>query len=371
VRGRKAFTLIELLVVIGIVALLVALLIPAVQKVREVAAVMQCQSHLKQITLAMHHHHDQFRTLPPYHGVYPQGGAGNTSAGPSQPNPWGSWFLHLLPYIEQQPLHSLISDEIASSGFNRGVTVGGSITTMTTTVTITLDGQPYTYTTTTSATTGGTFVPHGIYVPEAKLRTFAIARCPSDPSAAMDELVLGWGPTSFLANWNAMGNSTGDGSATYGAWSPDNLGYYAMPTRFNSITDGQANTVFFGEGYALCENTPRIAFYAANFHNFGLTSTLANVTISGGGGSLAPGTYDQPQGMPNTFLFQVQPQPLPPADCQPGMNCCEKWKAQTPHQAMNVSFMDGSVRYVSGHVSQQPWSLLMLPRDGQPSPDVK
>ncbi len=365
-RERKGFTLIELLVVIGIIALLIALLVPAVQRVREAAAVAQCQSNLKQMGVAMHHFHDTYRTLPPYFGAYPTSGSSNTAAASNVPAPWGGWFLFLLPYIEQGPLYDQINQDIGASGYNRYVLVGGVPgPPTTTTVTTTLNGVTYTTTVTSATVTGGVPQYHGLYLPQAQQAVYAVARCPTDPNVATTDLASGWGPTNYLANWNALGDSTGDGTTTYGNWTQ--FGYYAMPQRFTSITDGLSNTVLLGEGYAVCDNLPRIALYSAAYHNFGLTPGLSNATIVNSS-TLAPGTYNYPNGMPNTFPFQVQPQPLSNANCPAGAECCENWKAQTPHAAMNVALVDGSVRSVRGDINPQTWTLLMLPRDGQTAP---
>src|SRR6516164_9335890 len=111
-EARRAFTLIELLVVIAIIGILIALLLPAVQKVREAANRLKCSNNLKQLALGAHNYHNNF-------GYFPSGSVDpsnpDSKGGPFNPHdpiyggdslPWGhiSWAALLLPYVEQDNL---------------------------------------------------------------------------------------------------------------------------------------------------------------------------------------------------------------------------------------------------------------------------
>jgi prepilin-type N-terminal cleavage/methylation domain-containing protein len=105
---RRGFTLIELLVVIAIIAILIGLLVPAVQKVRDAAARAQCLNNLKQIGLGMHNYHDTYKKLPPQ------------TARNLNSCCYGTWQMAILPFVEQGTLWNLYQ--------NFGLTVVGGPT---------------------------------------------------------------------------------------------------------------------------------------------------------------------------------------------------------------------------------------------------
>lgn len=195
---RRAFTLIELLVVIAIIAILIGLLLPAVQKVREAAARAKCQNNLKQISLATVFAADTMNGyLPVGMGSWPSTEDRNTAG-----TGYGSTFFHILPYIEQKNLY----DTSLGGG-------GGWA------------GGPQSY-----SAWSGNIINHGV-------KTYI---CPSDPTNPENGLGGGggqWGTASYAYNYQVFGLKDG--------------GRVANQHRFPAgISDGTSNTIFFAEKYA-------------------------------------------------------------------------------------------------------------------------
>lgn len=322
-RRRPAFTLIELLVVIAIIAVLVGLLLPAVQKVRESANRMSCQNNQKQLALAVNHYADVHQGLMPvYFGVQTNGSPSYSWHPPEHRRKvYGGWFAHLLPYVEQNNVYKLAQDEILLSGMNEPTCSGGSSGGGGGGIQCDeYNGYTYCYYTGGGGCSG--YVPHGIWIDGVHEATFPMLRCKSDPTWQPDHKVYGWwGATSYAANYHAFAGK----NLSHGIW--------AGPVRITDARDGTSNTILFGEVYSTCDKISRLALYSWFYSAFGID------------------WYQQP----NTLMFQTNPDP----------KLCHNWKSQAGHPGgVQFALMDGSVRLVREGISPATWANALRPNDG-------
>jgi prepilin-type N-terminal cleavage/methylation domain-containing protein len=305
---RQGFTLIELLVVIAIIAILIGLLLPAVQKVREAAARTQSTNNLKQIALGTHAYHDVNSRFPP---AWTRTGAAYGLA----PNPArlgyleSSVFMLILPFLEEDPLAKLMAPLSWGSQANDMTVV------------------PKTYVN------------------------------PSDPSRPGSNTVQDGG-TYVVMGYGA--NALGLGSVRFFGTPPAVTYLDNRPQRIASLTDGTANVVLFAEKYTYCREWGT-KYYSQPFwgnDDFPEYRPIFGATVPTP--PLNP-AYAPPQRTGAAAMFQV----LPETRVNAGTRNCDPLLPQAPRSAgLLTALADGSVRLVAANTSWQTWWNAMQPNDG-------
>jgi prepilin-type N-terminal cleavage/methylation domain-containing protein len=315
---RRGFTLIELLVVIAIIAILIGLLLPAVQKVREAANRIKCSNNLKQLGLAAHSYHDANDHFPPGIGYYPPASGA-----------FGNYLFHLLPYVEQD---SLYKSALGSVPFPPP------------------DG------------------PTTVYYPgnnNVYSQRVAVFLCPSDPSVGPNGVVMVNGASFGASCYGPNGLVSGQYDLTTNPPMSNPQGR----TRIADITDGSSNTILHAEKYARCTNTTMVPA----FRDGGATwaycpapvfpwqpwpMTLPIKPFQPGFCIPAFVALGAPDVIGPKSKFQVQPTPF--------LGNCDPTRAATAHAGgIQVGLADGGVRTLAPSLSGTTWWAAVTPSGGE------
>jgi len=330
---RGAFTLIELLVVIAIIAILIGLLLPAVQKVREAAARMSCSNNMKQLGIAAHSYADALGGLPP------AGVMRNYSDNPYTDEIGPNWAVLILPYIEQEALYKQ-----NSAGINLWMSTAATTT----------DKSWANVRTTT-------------------IKTFL---CPSDGgsgtacSLSLANVGGSWARGNYAANCGPhyhYGSRVDNGDSSGGPWGWSGRGPFSIVTGTNKkqgigiqgIADGSSNTILFAE--------VRTGPSAADPRGVWAFALAGSSTIT----SHADGDDKVPND-PNDCSDDIKDAPTLPAQGLGNWTSCNSNQAtaRSKHTGgVMTGFGDGSVKFISNSISQDAWWKLNASHDGQPPPN--
>jgi len=329
-RVRSAFTLIELLVVIAIIAVLIGLLLPAVQKVREAAARAKCANNLKQIALANMAYENAYGTFIP--GVSRTGCC------------WGTWLVPILPYIEQHNLFNIYTNfgGLDDSGPRYG------------------DGE-------------------NLEVSSQRISTFT---CPSDVPSTVGEItnqnyVLNAGNTSFYQVAIPIGCGGGSvTSTTCTLFGGAPFGWYEDPASLEAGGDSSPVDYTNGTAASGLSGRPRHVVEITD----GTSNTLmASEVKQGQGGSDYRG-FSWWGGAAGFTAYSLpnssDPDVMTGADCGGGVNppCTTSSTNTRPRMqvarsyhpnGVNAAMCDGSVRFVADSISLATWRALSTSQGGE------
>ena len=353
-RARQAFTLIELLVVIAIIAVLIGLLLPAVQKVREAANRAVCENNLKQMALAAHNCQDSQGRMPPMAGTF--GGAY-----------YAPLFYHLLPFLEQKNTWAM------AEFLDTNAPVGTAVPHPSTTIDVGVLWPTWTSVNKSS----------NIFLRQTRIPTY---QCPSDPSIGRgaspqetsNRYCLDWcnGDASYAGNFLVFGKFSYDKNKLPLFPTPAVKNYETVwdagakiPGRF---PDGTSNTIIFAEKYGACKGLDnangqwwmRGVFHGqtgrpnANDSDDSYPGDRLSAVFAGG---IGQDGYKWASGLNSKFLVQPKNFLLPFSSG----GQCDGRLASTSHAAMNVAMADGSVRSVSPTISPATWYAACTPDGGE------